>query len=128
MVTKNQPEHNIFNGDIGIVKSGTANSGAYACFWKNDTEYNKVPLTYIAEYETAYAMTIHKSQGSEFDEVLIVFPETENQLLTRELLYTAITRAKRKVTIMGDRRLVLLAVSRTVKRISGIREKLASVI
>lgn len=128
MVTSNQPENNIFNGDIGIISNEPAAGRAYACFWKNEAECNKVSVAHIREYETAYAMTIHKSQGSEFDEVLIVLPETENQLLTRELLYTAVTRARHKVTIMGNQQLVLLAANRSVNRISGIREKLVSVL
>jgi len=70
-------------------------------------------------------MTIHKSQGSEFDKVMVILPEgTDNLLLTRELLYTAVTRAKKSVTIQATEETLLHTVSRSVKRISGITQRI----
>ena len=69
-------------------------------------------------------MTIHKSQGSEFDEVLLVLPEKDNPLLTRELLYTGITRTKRKLSILASESVIKSAVSRRIERASGLRDAL----
>jgi exodeoxyribonuclease V alpha subunit len=69
-------------------------------------------------------MTVHKSQGSEFDHVLLVLPETDLPVLTRELLYTAITRARQKVTLIGDPEIFARAVGRGIERGSGLGERL----
>ena len=71
-------------------------------------------------------MTVHKAQGSEFDRVLLVLPGDDLPLLTRELVYTAITRARRSVAIVGARDLLVRAASRSIERHSGIAERLAS--
>ena len=69
-------------------------------------------------------MTIHKSQGSEFDNVMVMLPDAADiELLTRELLYTAVTRAKKQVTIQGSEEIILQTAARSVKRVSGIRER-----
>ena len=69
-------------------------------------------------------MTIHKSQGSEFESVLLVLPERDSPLLTRELLYTGITRAKRNLSILASESAIRNAVSRRIERTSGLREAL----
>jgi exodeoxyribonuclease V alpha subunit len=69
-------------------------------------------------------MTVHKSQGSEFDQVLFLMPDRTVPVLTRELIYTAITRAKEKVEVWGKEEVFRLAVSRQIERISGLREAL----
>jgi exodeoxyribonuclease V alpha subunit len=74
--------------------------------------------------ETVYAMTIHKSQGSEFVEVLVVLPKEDNRVLSRELIYTAVTRAKKAVRLSGDRSIVKLALQRQQQRHSGLRQML----
>ena len=68
----------------------------------------------------AYAVTVHKSQGSEFDEVLVIFPEEDAPLLTRELIYTAVSRAKQRVRIVGPEEVVLAAMQRRARRDSGL--------
>jgi exodeoxyribonuclease V alpha subunit len=73
----------------------------------------------------AFALTVHKAQGSEFDHVALVLPETDMPLLTRELLYTAVTRARRSVLLVGSSELLARAVARTLERHSGIAERLA---
>jgi len=83
-----------------------------------------VPAAHLPEHETVYAASVHKSQGSEFDEVAVVLPESESPLLTRELLYTAVTRARRAVTIYASAAIVASAVTRRVERASGLREVL----
>jgi len=123
IITKNYYDLGLFNGDIGIIRPDENNK---LMAWFEDSEKNLRPILpgLIIESETVYAMTIHKSQGSEYDRVLIVLPELENsQLLTRELLYTAVTRAKSNVTIMATEKTLLTTTDRSVKRASGIKER-----
>lgn len=119
MVTQNQAREGVYNGDMGIV---LAEQGELkVCFSKSGNNYISLNPAQIMATETAFAMTIHKSQGSEFNEVLIVLPENKNnQLLSRELLYTAITRAKKKVTIIGTPEIIFEIAAKSVKRVSGI--------
>ncbi|MDN6797939.1 MAG: ATP-binding domain-containing protein, partial [Propionibacterium sp.] len=74
--------------------------------------------------ETMFAMTIHKSQGSQFDRVTVVLPGADSPLLTRELLYTAITRARRGVRIIGLREAIVTAVRTPARRASGLTDRL----
>lgn len=124
MVTSNNYELGLFNGDIGIIR--TDDTGAPLAYFE-DTEGNirSVLPAYIAHAETVFAMTIHKSQGSEFEKVLVVLPKQEDvQILTRELLYTAVTRAKGKVFIQGSKKTILKAAERKVRRASGIQDRI----
>ncbi|MDH5491830.1 MAG: ATP-binding domain-containing protein, partial [Myxococcales bacterium] len=75
-------------------------------------------------FETAFAMTVHKSQGSEVDEVALLLPEHASPVLTRELLYTAVTRARRAVTIYGSEEILRLAIGRRVERRTGLADLL----
>jgi exodeoxyribonuclease V alpha subunit len=74
--------------------------------------------------ETVFAMTIHKSQGSEFDEVLIVLPETINPVLSKELLYTAITRAKQSIKLVAGETVFTATVRKKIERVTGLADKL----
>ncbi|RQO31651.1 exodeoxyribonuclease V subunit alpha [Taibaiella sp. KBW10] len=124
MVSQNQPQEGIFNGDMALIRSSASDGLYYAYLPKSEQEYMTITPPQIQSWEPAYAMTIHKSQGSEFNEVLIVLPEAkEHQLLTRELLYTAITRAKRKVVIVGDKDTILATAAQSIRRISGIQQQ-----
>jgi exodeoxyribonuclease V alpha subunit len=71
-------------------------------------------------------MTVHKSQGSEFDRVIVVLPDRDSPLLTRELVYTAVTRGRRQVTVLGSETTLRTAIERTAERVSGLRDRLAS--
>lgn len=119
MVTQNQAREGVYNGDMGIVLAEQEELKVY--FNKAGNDYISLNPAQIMATETAFAMTIHKSQGSEFNEVLIVLPDNKNnQLLSRELLYTAITRAKKKVTIIGTPEVIFEIAAKSVKRVSGI--------
>ena len=123
MVTKNNYELGVFNGDTGIIRrKSDTDDGLIAYFESDDPEQPKEILPgYLSDYETVYAMTIHKSQGSEFDQVAVILPESENTgILTRELLYTAVSRAKKKVLIQSPGNVLLATISREVSRASGI--------
>jgi exodeoxyribonuclease V alpha subunit len=80
----------------------------------------------LPEHETAFAMTVHKSQGSEFDEVLLVLPAEQSRVLTRELLYTAVTRARERLTIVGNAGVLAAAVETATKRVSGLAARVRS--
>ena len=80
----------------------------------------------LPEYQSAYAMTVHKSQGSEFDRVLFILPDEDVAVMTRELIYTGLTRARSQVELWWNEAVFASAVSRRAERNSGLRELLAS--
>ncbi len=119
MITKNNPELQVYNGDIGIIRDDKA------YFNVGKEELLVIQPGLLSDYETVFAMTIHKSQGSEFDHILIVLPKNEDsKLLTKQLLYTGVTRAKKKVIIQGSKAIVAQTVSNEVNRISGLTNRL----
>ncbi|MCO6460356.1 MAG: exodeoxyribonuclease V subunit alpha [Saprospiraceae bacterium] len=119
MVTQNQPEQDIYNGDIGVVLENNNKPEVY--FDKGNKGFLKLSPAQINSFTPSFAMTIHKSQGSEYNEVLILLPDNkDNLLLTRELLYTAITRAKKKVSILGSKDIITTICNQTVRRVSGL--------
>ena len=123
MVTSNNRELNLFNGDIGIIRMDE-NNIPRAWFQAGDEQLKSVLSGYISNVETVFAMTIHKSQGSEFNKVLVILPKgEETRILTRELLYTAVTRAKNKVIVQGSESLILKTAEAIVQRGSGIIDR-----
>ena len=82
------------------------------------------PPGYLGEHSTVHALTIHKSQGSQFGEVVVSLPLESSRLLTRELLYTAVTRASKRVTVVGPESAIRLGIERSVQRASGLRSRL----
>lgn len=122
IITSNNYNLGLFNGDVGIIR--VENNQSKAWFEDSEKGIKSVLPGYIDKSETVFAMTIHKSQGSEYYNVLVVLPDNENNsLLTRELLYTAVTRAKTKVTIQAKTQLILKTAEAKVKRASGIAER-----
>lgn len=99
MITRNDPATNLFNGDVGIIMPHHGTPAA----WFTDThqQYRHVPLSRLPAHETAFAITVHKSQGSEYRQVWLLSPENGNEGFTRALLYTAVTRAKEQFTYWG---------------------------
>ena len=93
-------------------------------FTSPDGSLRSFPPLRLHDHETVYAMTVHKSQGSEFDNVLLIMPDRDTPVLTRELIYTAITRAKEKIQIWGKEDIFLTAVARRIQRSSGLRDAL----
>ena len=87
-------------------------------------EIVRVSPSRLEGVETVYAMTVHKSQGSQFDTVAVLLPGPDSPILTRELLYTAVTRAKNRVIVVGSEESVRTAVDRPIARSSGLRRRL----
>ncbi len=124
MVTENDYGVRLFNGDIGVLlPNGKGQTMAY--FAKEDGGIREISPLRLPATEPAFAMTIHKSQGSEFDEVLVVLPGKENRILTRELLYTAISRARKKAVVWSTEEMLRATVSRRISRGSALPEMLS---
>lgn len=126
MVTQNDYRQNLFNGDIGIVLPDA--SGELRVYFPDGVagQYRAVAPVRLPVHETAWAMTIHKSQGSEFEQVLLILPDDENSpLLGRELLYTAITRAKQRVHLLARRATLVQALQRSTPPASTLQQRLA---
>ncbi|GAB4336294.1 MAG: exodeoxyribonuclease V subunit alpha [Desulfobulbaceae bacterium] len=113
----------LFNGDTGVVWPDEEGR-MRAWFFRADASLHPVPLSRLPEHETAWAVTIHQSQGSEFDEVLLLLPDMESPVLCRELVYTGVTRARARLLVFADPDLLAASVHQRVVRYSGLREKL----
>ncbi len=124
LVTRNDYDVDLYNGDIGVAFPDE--TGALRVWFRSSDVLRAITPARLPPHETAWAMTVHKSQGSEFDAVVFVLPERDSPLLTRELVYTAVTRARKSVTIYGDAKALAAAVERKSERVSGLRDLLAS--
>jgi exodeoxyribonuclease V alpha subunit len=123
IVLRNDYVLKLFNGDIGIVLPDA--DGELAVYFPDpDAGLRSVAPMRLPEHETAFAMTVHKSQGSEFDAVIVSLPAEKNRVLTRELLYTAVTRARERVTILGSRNIVQTTIETRTDRDSGLLSRL----
>ncbi len=126
MITRNDYSLGLFNGDIGITMAGGGDRRQRFDVYFEDPAggIRCVAAGQLAHVETAFALTVHKSQGSEFDRVVLVLPDHASPILTRELLYTAVTRARAAVEIWGTADIFSSAVSATIERMSGLRHAL----
>ena len=126
LITRNHYALGLFNGDIGVTlpPAGTEDREWVVFFRANDGGIRRFLPHQLPEHETVYAMTVHKSQGSEFDDVLLILPNKDVPMLTRELVYTALTRARRKITIWGTPAILRSALTRKIQRTSGLRDAL----
>jgi len=122
LVTANDAATGLFNGDVGITWSDAGRTTI--CFPDGAGGVRAVPPSRLPAHETAWAMTVHKSQGSEAEHILFVLPQEDARVLTRELVYTAVTRARRTVDVVGDAALLALAIGRATTRGTGLAERL----
>jgi exodeoxyribonuclease V alpha subunit len=122
MVTRNDHALGLYNGDIGVVMEDE--HGRLRVYVDTSDGIKAVLPSRMPEHETAYAMTVHKSQGSEFEHTYFILPDRVNPVLTKELVYTAVTRAKKKLTLMCMPEVLANAVQQRVQRFSGLKEKL----
>jgi exodeoxyribonuclease V alpha subunit len=122
LVTRNDHGLRLYNGDTGVVVA--AAPGEVAAAFGRGGELQLVGPARLEAVETVYAMTVHKSQGSQFRTAAVLLPEPTSRVLTRELLYTAVTRAQEQLVLAGTEAAVRAAVSRPVARASGLRDRL----
>lgn len=140
LILRNDHALRLSNGDTGIILRDPSDGGKMKAFFPPAEEeherkggglvpaFRTILLPRLPEHETAWATTVHKSQGAEFDEVLLVLGPSETGLVTRELLYTGITRAKKMVTVVSDPEAFKDAVARPVDRHSGLSDLLSMVV
>ncbi|MEE4263147.1 MAG: exodeoxyribonuclease V subunit alpha [Desulfobacteraceae bacterium] len=127
MITRNDYSLNLFNGDFGITlpdPEASSEDHLYVYFRDAAGKVRRFLPHRLPQHETVYALTVHKSQGSEFDQVLLVLPDKDYPLMTRELIYTGLTRARTKVSIWGTEPVLTSSISRKIERSSGLRETL----
>ena len=122
LVTANDYSLRLYNGDTGVVVARS--DGRVAAAFERRGEVVEVSPARLAAVETVYAMTVHKAQGSQFETVAVLLPPAASPILTRELLYTAVSRARHRVLLVGNEDSVRRAVGRPIARASGLRERL----
>ncbi|CAH2918076.1 MAG: Exodeoxyribonuclease V alpha chain (EC [uncultured Paraburkholderia sp.] len=124
MVTRNDYALGLFNGDIGIALPG-AGGLLRVYFRTGDGSLRAVSPAALPPHDTAFALTVHKSQGSEFEHAVLVLPSTFSRVLSRELVYTAITRARERVEVIGARAVLAQAIATPTQRDSGLAARIA---
>ncbi len=122
MIRENSYRHGLYNGDVGLVWLD-AQGNARVWFDTDSGPRAWLPAA-LPAHESAFALTVHKSQGSEFDDVLLVLPEKSVRVASRELLYTGITRARRSLTLWANESVLSEAIARRAQRWSGLADKL----
>ena len=128
MITQNNAALQLYNGDIGICLRDKEQEDQLRVFFQRaDGSIKKYLPARIPHCETVFAMTIHKSQGSEFEEILIILPETISPVLTKELLYTAITRAKKTIKLVANEAVFSSTVRQRVQRVTGLINRFSTI-
>jgi exodeoxyribonuclease V alpha subunit len=122
IITANDYGLGLFNGDTGVAIR--RDDGGLGVAFRRGGAIVVVSPARLVAVETAFAMTAHRAQGSEFDSVVVLLPQESSRVLTRELLYTAVTRARQSVTLVGTEASVRAAVSRPVGRATGLADRL----
>lgn len=125
LITENNYNINLFNGDTGIIAFHEKVLKAwFPPLDPTDSQFRKIPLSRLPNFETSYAMTVHKSQGTEFPSLLFILPEKKSELITKELLYTGITRAKENIHIIGNEEIITNCITKRTERLSGLTDTL----
>lgn len=127
IVTANDYQVELFNGDVGVLASSdpvNPDAPLAAYFRSGPGTARSVSPACLPRHETAFVLSVHKSQGSQFGEVAFVLPDRPSPLLTRELVYTAVTRARKRVTLFGTEAVLRSAIAARVERASGLRDRL----
>ena len=133
LITRNDPQLGLFNGDIALLLPDPAQIHApNPPLWAwlpgegESPALRRIAPAQLPDHEPAFAMTVHKSQGSEFDRVLLVLPERDSPVVTRELIYTGLTRARRRVELWVEQGVFERGVARRIARASGLRDRLSA--
>jgi len=126
IMNRNDYYHHLFNGDVGVtmVRHTNGRRQIRVGFPDGQGKVRYLAPEQLPDHETVYAMSVHKSQGTEFQKVVLILPDRDSPLLTRELIYTAVTRARQRVEIWGRQEILVAAIERRMHRASGLRTKL----
>ncbi len=124
MITENTPQSHIYSGDIGLILPDENQKPRVYFETKIEDKYHSITPNRLPSYETAYVMTVHKSQGSEFEHTVLILPLNYSPILTKELLYTAVTRAKKRFTLFGSQQVWQQATRAKIQRQSGLLKQL----
>lgn len=122
MITVNDYALGLHNGDIGLCYPDE--DGKHLVYFQKEEGIKSVAPGRLPEHEIAFAMTVHKSQGSEFDALSLVLPDKPSKVMSRELIYTAITRARNSLAIMGNAEVLRYSIQNKIERTSGLRDHL----
>jgi exodeoxyribonuclease V alpha subunit len=122
MVTANDYENGLFNGDTGVV---IARGDDLVVAFRGSGPSDPIPLVRLGAVTPVHAMTVHRAQGSQFDEVTVLLPFVTSQLATRQTFYTAVTRARSRVHLVGSEAAVRACISRTAARATGLPDRLS---
>jgi len=122
IIRENSYRHGLYNGDVGLVWVDA--DGNVRVWFDTDSGPRAWLPAALPAHESAFALTVHKSQGSEFDDVLLVLPEKSVRVASRELVYTGITRARRSLTLWANETVLTDAIARRAQRWSGLADKL----
>ena len=128
MVTRNDPNLGLFNGDIGIClrePSSDVQAQLKVCFIMPDGSVKSFLPSRIPEHQSVFAMTVHKSQGSEFEHTIMLLPNSYNPVITTELIYTGVTRAKRRFSLYAPMQVLQQGISTRTRRVSGLGARLS---
>lgn len=130
LITQNDYQLQLYNGDVGVLlpdnESKENPEQLWAWFMGQENRLRRFAPARLPQHDAAYAMTVHKSQGSEFDRALFILPDSDAAVLTRELIYTGLTRARSQVELWWNEAVLAGAVSRRAERTSGLRDLLIS--
>jgi exodeoxyribonuclease V alpha subunit len=124
IIVRNDYNVGLFNGDLGIVLPDVTTGEVRVFFRGEDGDVLNFAPGRLPAHEPAFALTVHKSQGSEFREALVILPESDAPVLTRELLYTGVTRVRENVEVWANEQILRAAIERKIERNSGLRERL----
>ncbi|ENO83432.1 ATP-binding domain-containing protein, partial [Thauera linaloolentis] len=123
IVLANDYRLGLFNGDVGLCLPD--GQGELRVFFPSaDGGFRAIPPLRLPAHDTAFALTVHKSQGSEFEEVLLVLPAQPLRVLTRELIYTGATRAAKRVVLAGAGEVFVAGCAARTRRASGLRARM----
>ena len=126
LITANNYIQGLFNGDLGIIlESADEPEALFAYFPDEQESFKRYPISALPTFESAYASTVHKSQGSEYQHVVCILPAIESPILSRELIYTAISRSRKSAEIWGQTESFIQAIENPTQRISGILDYLS---
>ncbi|MEM7435686.1 MAG: exodeoxyribonuclease V subunit alpha, partial [Myxococcota bacterium] len=123
ILDENRHELGLYNGDLGVTFD--RDGSTWAAVERAPGVITELAAVRLPRYAAGFALSVHKAQGSEFDDVLVVLPEQPNPLLTRELLYTAVSRARSGVRLVGTREIIAHTLSQRARRFSGLVDRIA---